>query len=412
VLDKFEKDIVSVLYDADPDCLPQVQERNQRLESELHVLPYCLGDVCGPASFHITADPFASSLRVLNRDYASYYTFYQDQDYIFTDALRAMERRPVETVTMDKLLGGPAISAAPPDFLSCDTQGTEYEILQGAKETLKSRVLGLIVEVEFHPIYKDQKLFGDITQFLSGEGFDFVTFLSIDRGMSPFRAPVGLRAQGFQTYADALYLKRLDKITNDTTEIYLMLQKLAFISIVLNQFEYGLQCLNRSAGLIPEDSIQEKLKNLSYYRFLRTLQQQIARTPVVFPPTFASKFTFEASKARFLSEASRARFLSSTNNYSANMGRPIAYVIKKLLRKFPTLYSVLRSINGRIVKTTKSASYVRRSLLPRHSPVETVLISYGLKTQAGILRKNRLVQEPFCEKPEVDPIIRTAMRPK
>lgn len=391
VLDKFEKDIVNVLYDADPDCLPQVQERNQRLESELHVLPYCLADVCGTACLHINYDPFTSSLRVLNDDYASYYMFHTDHDYIISDVMRVMERRPVEMVTMDKLLSGSAISAPPPDFLSLDTQGTEYEILQGAKETLKSRVLGLIVEVEFHPIYKDQKLFGDITQFLSDEGFDFVTFLGMDPGMSPFRAPVGLRARGFHLYADALYLKRLDKITNDTPEMYVMLQKLAFIAIVLNQFEYGLQCLKRSASLIPEGSIEKKLKNLSYYRFLSILQQQIARTPAVFPPTFASKYTFEASKARFL---------SSTNNYSANMRRRIAYVIKKSLRKFPSLYSALRSIKGRIVRTTKVASYVRRSLLLRHSPVETVLISYGLKSQAGILRKNRIkaIQAIRCRK--------------
>lgn len=402
VLDKFEKDIVSVLYDADPDCLPQVQEIKQRLESELHVLPYCLGDVCGTASLHINYDPYTSSLRVLNHDYASYYMFHKDHDYIFSDATRVMERRPVETVTLDKLLGGPAISAPPPDFLSLDTQGTEYEILQGAKETLKSRVLGLIVEVEFHPIYKDQKLFGDITQFLSDEGFDFVTFLSGDPGMSPFRAPVGLRARGFQLYADALYLKRLDKIINDTPEIYVMLQKLAFIAIVFDQFEYGLQCLNRSASLIPESSIEEKLKKLSYYRFLKILQQQITRTPAGFPPTFASKHTFEASKARFLSEASRERFLSSTNNHSATMRRRIAYVIKKSLRKFPTLYSALRPIKGRIAgrisSTTKVASYLRRSLLLRHSPVEAVLISYGLKSQAGILKENRLLQAQFCEK--------------
>jgi hypothetical protein len=59
---KFEKDIINVLYDADPDCLAQIQERNQHLESELHVLPYCLADACKSTSFNINYNSFTSSL--------------------------------------------------------------------------------------------------------------------------------------------------------------------------------------------------------------------------------------------------------------------------------------------------------------------------------------------------------------
>lgn len=43
ILDKFEKDIIDVIYDADSDCLDQVKEDNESLGSKLHLLPYCVG---------------------------------------------------------------------------------------------------------------------------------------------------------------------------------------------------------------------------------------------------------------------------------------------------------------------------------------------------------------------------------
>ena len=173
-LSKFEKDIIDVLYDADTDCLAQIQERRQRYESELHVLPYCLGDTCRLASFNINYDPYSSSLRELNPTYGSFYFFYGDHDHIISETFKTMEKRYVDIVSLDHLFQSKTLSVPPPDFLSIDTQGSEYEILQGAKETLRLSTLALVVEVEFHPIYKDQKLFGDVANLLSDQGFDFV----------------------------------------------------------------------------------------------------------------------------------------------------------------------------------------------------------------------------------------------
>ena len=50
------------------------------------------------------------------------------------------------------------------DILKLDTQGNEYEILQGAKKSLNKT---LIVETEtmFYQIYSGQKLAPDINEF-------------------------------------------------------------------------------------------------------------------------------------------------------------------------------------------------------------------------------------------------------
>lgn len=154
VLHRFEKDIINVLYDADPDCLEQVQERNQHLESELHVLPYCFGDECKTATFNITYDPYNSSLLDPNPAYGSYYSFTGGHDSLHSEVFEIVEERTVEIVPMDHIYESNTISIPRPDFLSLDTQGSEYEILRGAEVTLRSRVLALITEVEFHPMYK------------------------------------------------------------------------------------------------------------------------------------------------------------------------------------------------------------------------------------------------------------------
>ena len=62
VLPVFENDIVNVLYDADQDCLDQVEAYNRKLQSDLHVLPHCLAEKSGPVTLNINYDPYTSSL--------------------------------------------------------------------------------------------------------------------------------------------------------------------------------------------------------------------------------------------------------------------------------------------------------------------------------------------------------------
>ena len=67
--------------------------------------------------------------------------------------------------------------------------------------------------------------------------------------MSPYRYPLGLRGGGFHTLSEALFLRKIDVVNNllsDPIECYINLRKLAFISIVFNQIEYGLECLRHS----------------------------------------------------------------------------------------------------------------------------------------------------------------------
>ena len=398
VLRRFEEDIINVLYDADPDCLAQIQERNQNLGSELHVLPYCLGDACKQALFNINYDPYTSSLYDPNPDYNSFYSTQRDHDCIFSEATRVMEKRRVETVSIDHIFQSKNVPMPPPDFLSIDTQGSEYDILLGAKETLESSVVALAIEVEFHPIYRGQRLFGDLVKLLSEQGFDFVRFLHMGE-LSPFRAPIGLRGEGFHIWAEALFFRRMDNMDRIGDELrrYVMLRKLAFIAIIFNQFEYGLKCLCRSKDLVIHHSpVQQEVP--VYLEFLSELEQCVGRMPTIYPDTFTSKYTsFAASKSRFESSATdRTELIDKTG---------ATHRIKQLLRQVPILFLFFKMARKGLIGTRKKTkrltiivkSSSKRLLFKRYSEVEALLISYGLKSQAETLRKNRIIQSQFWD---------------
>ncbi len=58
-----------------------------------------------------------------------------------------------------------------PDILLMDTQGSEFEILAGATETLKT-VKAILCEWSTIPVYEDQKLMPDLKALLDAAGFD------------------------------------------------------------------------------------------------------------------------------------------------------------------------------------------------------------------------------------------------
>lgn len=57
-----------------------------------------------------------------------------------------------------------------PHFIKCDAQGYDFEVLEGCGDVLE-HVLGIEVECQFKQIYKNQKTFFEIKQFLESKGF-------------------------------------------------------------------------------------------------------------------------------------------------------------------------------------------------------------------------------------------------
>ena len=363
-LPRFERDFVNVLYDADPDCIEQVHAANLGRASELHVLPFCLAEASGKRNLNINYDPFTSSLLDFNEEYGGYYQQLADHDYVFAETFAPAERREIEVVTLDQVLASSAAPVPPPNFLSLDTQGSEYDILCGASGALKSDVVALVVEVEFHPLYRQQKLFGDLTDFLAEKGFHFVRFLFGTR-VAPYRAPIGLRADGFHLFDDALFLRRIEDIVKlevGGVERRLLLKKLAFVSIAYNQLEYALECLNAARRIQVAQAVPAGTQP-SYLAFLHALEREIESLRPLRLRSFAEKFTFSESKQRF-------------------------------------------DMSWRKRNVTLNVS-VKKEIFAAWSGVERLLIDHGFDKLADIVKTRRLVQTSVHEYLASDPDIET-----
>jgi len=133
-------------------------------------LPTALADREGPATLHLCAAPTNHSLLPINREFVARYRM---------DKFAQTGAFPLQTERLDTVLARrPAGEPAWGEFMKIDTQGTEYEILQGSRRTLAERTAALFVEVEFCEIYAGQKLFSDLERLLREQGFAFFGFHS------------------------------------------------------------------------------------------------------------------------------------------------------------------------------------------------------------------------------------------
>ncbi|MFC2004693.1 FkbM family methyltransferase [Chloroflexota bacterium] len=356
VLEKFEDDITNVLYDADESCLKQIERINLGLNSEITILPYYVGSTdLEKATFNLNYDPYTSSALDKNPDYDGWYFYFRNGGYdnIIKDTIKTIEKKEVPLRSLDSILHENQ-TLPKPDILSLDTQGSEYDILTGAVDTLKENVLAVITEVEFHEIYAGQKLYGDISRFLKEYDFDFVQFTKPIHEYSPYRNSIGLRGRGFQVCTDALYFKKIDKIAsiNDTIIRQTMLDKLAFIAIIYDQFEYALECLetSRQQGRI-NTNIEDNRYN--YLLLLKDIENELLHLKGVFPPDFPKVYTYEQSKARFTEEST-----------------------------FQLTDRITPLDTGEIENF-------------KDSNIELVLRNYGLHSQANVLKNIRIQQSHF-----------------
>lgn len=133
--------------------------------------PIALADKAGNATLHLLSAATNHSLLPPNEAFTARYNMVKWQ-VVGTEAL--------PTVTLDSVLFGKR--AQTPfwgEFLKLDTQGTEYEILQGATRTLAERSVAVITEVAFCELYRGQKLFSEVEQLLRAQGFSFYGFMPI-----------------------------------------------------------------------------------------------------------------------------------------------------------------------------------------------------------------------------------------
>ena len=181
---------------------------------------------------------------------------------------KVVKRLKVEASTIDDELPNENI-----DFVKIDIQGGELYCLQGMQNKLSS-CLGLELEVEFHDLYKNQPLFGDIDSFLYSKNFEFIDFLSIKRAE---RDQINKISYGQCLWGDGLWLRTPEYIASK-----LSCKVLPYLTIcsLYGRYDLALKTieltkLNSSSSIIEVIKKLRKLQNgtKSNVRILKRLNK-------------------------------------------------------------------------------------------------------------------------------------------
>jgi hypothetical protein len=169
-----------------------------------------------------------------------------------------------------------------PDFIKIDTQGSEYEILEGAVETLKKGVFGLLLETWSYPFHKNQKLVFDVMKLMDDSGYFLV---DLDKGGYYRRKSVNNSTLylGHIGVLDLLYFEKFDKfIASEKTDSEII--KAACIADMYGMTDYAIDILNyynRFELLINKIKFKRKtsIKNVSNQWRVEKFKTMLKLTP-------------------------------------------------------------------------------------------------------------------------------------
>lgn len=124
------------------------------------VIQAALSNIVGRRNLVITENPTCISLRSPNDAFLS--------NYEIRPHFKVKEIQEVECSRYDTLHSLGVVPA--PDAIKLDVQGCEYEVLLGFGSLLQNCV-GVELEAHFFPLYRNQRLFHEITSLMSDFGF-------------------------------------------------------------------------------------------------------------------------------------------------------------------------------------------------------------------------------------------------
>jgi len=180
--------ITPVVFEPIPSEAALVRQTLGRIPGA-QVVEKALAHSAGIQKLYIAAASGCSSLREPNFEIL--------QHYSIGPIFRTIDTQDVECIRYDELF---RMQVAPsPDVIKIDVQGFEYEVLVGFGHLLDS-CLAIELETHFVPIYRGQKLIGDIVNMLGDFGFA----LRQVRQVPNF--------DGDAVEFDALFTKRRDRV--------------------------------------------------------------------------------------------------------------------------------------------------------------------------------------------------------
>jgi FkbM family methyltransferase len=280
------------VYSVDAD--PAAQTPPQRFASHRH-FSLALHSSDGEADFFLATRPALSSLLEFDRiAFARHFGLMPGSER-WARALTPQRKQTTKTQTADRFFRDQQLERI--DFLKLDTQGTELEILKGAREYLSAGKIAVIkTEVSLLPVYRNQCTFTDVDRFLKERGFLFVDCAFYPDAVVPETSATAIRGTSlreqtrFSAGGDAFYAlppngSGRDDVTGFAIRSAVLLNQLGYVSVALDFLNSASIPPDQSEALLrataPVDSAS-RLKRLlkdclppSAYRGIQRLRQRL-----------------------------------------------------------------------------------------------------------------------------------------
>jgi FkbM family methyltransferase len=236
--------------------------------------PVALWNSCGLQNLYLTDFEACSSLYPPNFQLIDRF-----KDYALFNKVKSVFE--IETSTLD--IVAKAENFKEIDFLEVDVQGGDLHVLEGALQTINRSVLGIMVEVEFNPLYKGQPLFSDVDLFLKKQGFDLFGLqpIYVQRKISPVHSSAH---PGQLLWGNAFYFRDLiSKGTETEFNSPEKILKLACIADTMLFPDYALELLAYLTTNYGYDSQYNFASNIieSLSQFPQLLEQGLDTLPIV-----------------------------------------------------------------------------------------------------------------------------------
>lgn len=418
----FNDDTVSVLYEADAVCAQEMAEANT--DSSIKILPYCLGADDSSGVLHITRNPYFSSL--LKPDHVFEANSCQVElsgeidgvpvwgalyDALYRNEMAVVKSAPVQIRSMDSLFRDKVVSPdLLPDFMILDTQGTEFEILCGARSVISQGMLGFATEIEFTPMYAGQKLFADILKFAEQNGFRFAGFTYL-QDVNTGHLPLGLRSKGLLAFGDCLFFRdpaSLRQIFPEDAAFLAAGLKLAFVALSFGFLSFAVELLQQGISENLGKYNHAKMQERMYFRFMKELSSAIAAMPRSFLYTdryelaSAWRNRLQGAETQKQDAAGPPRSANTITTTLRNHSQWLAKRMKDAAR--PVLGPVIRRLRvlskGGRVGDGPSLTGTLRELSLRitedgQTSVEKLLVQYGFNGLAVDLEDRRRKATPY-----------------
>jgi FkbM family methyltransferase len=250
--------------------------------SEFILEPKALSDKKGQAELVLLSAATNHSLREPNLPITRRYGMEKWQEI----GRESLETETLDNIIFQKYQDKPYIG----EFIKLDTQGSEYEIIMGARKTISERTVAVVCEVSFAELYKGQKLFSEVEILMRELGFSFYGFTSMfSRSQKQLnKLHHGTKERPF--YTDAIFFK--DPLTDDSLrESFSNRQSksLLLCAILLGYYDFALE-LAKSIWLFESDqkemvAIEEFIKDISIINIndsiseVKVLHEKVLKEP-------------------------------------------------------------------------------------------------------------------------------------